>query len=135
LQHLEAIAASSGWDWRRADVAIHVGFHPEACCHWGIYDSGDGSIWIGPSAFANATRLRYTVLHELGHAWQWRSGHLDQLAADMARWRHRGDVRLEASADCISVVWGASPKAGHYWACPLSAANLAARRLAADWRP
>jgi len=132
-QQVEAIADSSGWDWRRAGVGIHVGFHPQACCHWGIYDPRDDSIWIGPTAFASATRLRYTVLHELGHAWQWRSGHLDRLAGEMAPWGHRGEAGLEAGADCISVVWGASPKAGHYWACPPGAARLVARRLAGDW--
>ena len=133
LHEAEAIADSSGWDWRRAGIAIRVGFHPEACCHWGVYDSGDSSLWIGPTAFANATRLRYTVLHELGHAWQWHSGRLESLAADMARWGHRGGVRLEAGADCMSVVWGASRNAGRYWACPPGAAGLVARRLAGDW--
>ncbi|HEY4408269.1 MAG TPA: hypothetical protein VGO87_00180, partial [Acidimicrobiia bacterium] len=132
LQQAEAIADSSGWDWRRAGVVIHAAFHPQACCHWGIYDPSDSSLWIGPTAFADSGRLRYTVLHELGHAWQWHSGHLDQLAADMAPWGHRGMGGLEAGADCISVLWGASPKAGHYWACPPTAAGVVARRLAGD---
>jgi hypothetical protein len=132
-QQAEAIADSSGWDWRRAGVVILARFHPEECCHWGVYDPRSKSLWIGPSAFANPSRLRYTVLHELGHAWQWRSGRLDRLSADMAPWRRRGMAALEAGADCISVVWGASPRSGHYWACPPAAARLVARRLAGDW--
>ena len=133
LRQAEAIADSSGWDWRRAGVVIHAGFHPEACCHWGIYDFRDGSIWIGPTAFASPSRLRYTVLHELGHAWQWHSGQLDRLSADMAPWGHRAMAGLEAGADCVSVLWGASPNSGHYWSCPAAAARLVARRLAGDW--
>jgi hypothetical protein len=31
-------------------------------------------VWIGPTAFGNLTRLRYVVLHELGHAWQYHTG-------------------------------------------------------------
>jgi hypothetical protein len=134
IQQAESIADESRWNWRGAGVVIHVRFHPEACCHWGIYDPRDNSLWIGPTAFANTTRLRYVVLHELGHAWQWNSGHLDQLAADMTPWGHSGNDGLEAGADCISVVWGASAKAGHYWTCPSNAAALVARRLAGDWR-
>jgi len=133
LQQAEAIADGSGWNWRGAGVVIHVAFHPQECCHWGVYDYRDSSLWIGPTAFASPTRLRYVVLHELGHAWQWHSGHLDKLAADMAPWGHGGTDGLEAGADCISVVWGASPSAGHYWSCPSSAAALVARRLAGDW--
>jgi hypothetical protein len=135
LAEAQAIGDVSGSDWRRAGVVIHVAFHPQACCHWGIFDPRDNSIWIGPTAYANPTRLRYTVLHELGHAWQWHSGHLDRLSADMAPWGQRGFMAgLEAWADCVSVLWGASPAAGHYWACPPGAANLVARRLAGDWR-
>jgi hypothetical protein len=134
LQRVEAIADSSHWDWRRAGVVIHSGFHPQDCCHWGIFDSRDSSIWIGPDAFADPARLRYTVLHELGHAWQWHSGRLDRLSADMAPWGHRKMVAgLEAGADCLSVAWGASPRAGHYWACPPGATDLVARRLGGDW--
>jgi hypothetical protein len=134
LQQVEAIADGSGWNWRGAGVVIHVAYHPEECCHWGVYDYRDGSLWIGPTAFATTTRLRYVVLHELGHAWQWHSGHLDQLASDLAPWGHAGTDGLEAGADCISVVWGANPGAGHYWSCPSSAAALVARRLAGDWQ-
>jgi hypothetical protein len=133
-RQIEALADSTGWDWRRAGVVVHARFHPEACCHWGIYDFRDNSLWVGPSAFATSTRLRYTVLHELGHAWQWRTGRLDRLAADMAPWGHRGTMGgLEAGADCLSVIWGASPGSGHYWACPPAAAKVVARRLAGDW--
>ncbi|HEV7534861.1 MAG TPA: hypothetical protein VGP90_04450, partial [Acidimicrobiia bacterium] len=124
---------SSGWDWRRVGATIHARFHPLGCCHWGFYDIRAASIWIGPSAFANPARLRYTVLHEVGHAWQFRSGRLDRLSADMAPWGHRGSAALEAGADCLSTVWGASPRSGHYWGCPQAAAGLVVRRLAGDW--
>jgi hypothetical protein len=134
LQQAQAIADTSGWDWRRAGVVLHASFHPQQCCHWGVYDFRDNSIWIGSTAFASATRLSYTVLHELGHAWQWRSGHLDRLSSDMAPWGYHGMPGLEAGADCISVAWGANRAAGHYWACPPAALRLVARRLAGDWR-
>jgi hypothetical protein len=55
------------------------------------------------------------------------------LSADMAPWGHRGPDGLEAGADCISAVWGASTKAAHYWSCPPAAAARVARRLAGDW--
>jgi hypothetical protein len=134
LRAIQGIADSTGWDWRQAGLVIHPAFHPRACCHWGIFDPGDKSLWIGPTAFADPTRLRYTVLHELGHAWQFRSSRLDRVTADMAPWGYRGVAALEAGADCASVVWGTSPKAGHYWSCPPSAARAVARRMAGDWR-
>ena len=134
LQPVLAIADGSGWDWRRAGVVIRVGYHPEDCCHWGVYDSRDDRLWIGPNAFANPARLRYTVLHELGHAWQFNSGHIGRLMVDMARWRPRGAAALEAGADCVAALWGARAK-GHYWSCPPAAARLVARRLAGDWNP
>jgi hypothetical protein len=134
LQQAQAIADTSRWDWRRAGVVIHASFHPQECCHWGVYDSRDNSIWVGPTAFASAARLNYTVLHELGHAWQWGSGYLDRLSIDMAPWGYHGMAGLEAGADCISVAWGANRGAGHYWACPPAAVRVVYRRLAGDWR-
>src|SRR5205085_1876479 len=95
VARIEAIADSSGFDWRAAGVTIHFGYNPDACCHWGIYDYRDNSLWIGPTAFASQTRLRYVVLHELGHAWQWASGQRGQLAADMAPWGVSGHEALE----------------------------------------
>ena len=135
LQQIATIADSSGFDWRRAGVVLHAQYHPEECCAWGVYDFRDNSIWIGPTAFANPARLRYTVLHEIGHAWQWSSGQLDRLKADMAPFGRHGLGAIEAGADCVSVVWGVSPRSGHYWACPPAAARLVARRLAGDWSP
>jgi hypothetical protein len=112
-------------------VTIRVGYNPDDCCHWGIYDCRDNSLWIGPTAFADPVRVRYDVLHELGHAWQWASGRRDQLAADMAPWGHSGDHALEYSADCIATVWGA--QTDNYWACPAAAQEIVRRRLAGDW--
>jgi hypothetical protein len=131
LQQVEAIADSGGFDWRAAGVTIHIGYNPDACCHWGIYDYRDNSLWIGPTAFAGQSRLRYVVLHELGHAWQWATGRRGQLAADMAPWGYSGNDALEYGADCVATVWGA--RTNHYWTCPAAAQALVSRRLAGDW--
>lgn len=112
-------------------MTIRVGYNPDDCCHWGIYDCRDNSLWIGPTAFADPVRVRYDVLHELGHARQWASGRRDQLAADMGPWGHSGDHALEYSADCIATVWGA--QTDNYWACPAAAQEIVRRRLAGDW--
>jgi len=131
LAQVEAIADSSGFDWRAAGVVIHIAFNPTDCCHWGIYDYRDSSLWIGPTAFASPTRLRYVVLHELGHAFQWTSGHKDQMAADMAPWGVSGEEALEYSADCIATVEGA--QMDNYWACPPAAQAIVRKRLSGDW--
>ena len=47
VARIEAIADSSGFDWRAAGVTIHFGYNPDACCHSGIYDYRDNSLWIG----------------------------------------------------------------------------------------
>src|SRR5581483_6637197 len=65
---VEAIADSSGWNWRTAGVRFNLAFYPADCCHWGVYESAKSVIWIGPTAFDDPTRLRYVVLHELAHA-------------------------------------------------------------------
>ena len=135
LQQVEAIADTSGWDWRTVHVHFRIGFDPAACCHWGVYDAGDHkTIWIGPTAFGDDTRLRYVVLHELSHAWQWHTHRLNKLEADMGPWGYAGVDALEAGADCIAADWGASPAMGHYWACPPDARALMARRLAGQWK-
>src|SRR5581483_4930182 len=108
LQQVQAIADTSGWDWRKVYVNFRIGFDPAACCHWGVYDPTDHkTIWIGPTAFDDPARLRYVVLHELAHAWQWRSHRLTKLEADMAPWGYGGIDALEAGADCIATDWGA----------------------------
>jgi hypothetical protein len=126
-----AVADRTGFDWRGAGVTVHLGYHPQFCCHWGIYDYRSRGIWIGPSAFDNPTRLRYVLLHELGHAWQWATGHQDRLAADMAPWATGPDA-LEYNADCIATLWGA--RVGYYWSCPAEARAVVSRRLAGDWQ-
>jgi hypothetical protein len=127
LQQVQAIADSSGWNWRAAGVSYVIGFHPEACCHWGIYDSRSGAIYVGPTAFATADRLRYVVLHETAHAWQYRAAPIQALMGDYARWGYRGANALEAGADCIATLWGAARGQGHYWHCPDGALAVAAR--------
>ena len=126
-QQVEAIADTSGWNWRAAGVRYVVGFHPQACCHWGIYDSRNATIYIGPTAFATAERLRYVVLHETAHAWQYRAGPTQALVGDYARWGFTGANALEAGGDCIATLWGAT--LGHYWRCPAEARVVAAREL------
>ena len=126
-----AIFDTTGWDWRRAGITIRIGYHPQACCHWGIYDRTTATVWVGPSAFATPARLRYVALHELAHGWQFHSGHPGTVSADMAPFGWHGTDAYEAGADCVAAHWGAPT--GHYWACPPAAQAVAARRLAGDW--
>jgi len=134
LDEVQSIADSSGWNWRKVHVQFRIGFDPADCCHWGIYDPTDHkTIWIGPTAFDDPVRLRYVVLHELAHAWQWHSHRLNLLEADMAPWGYSGMDALEAGADCVATVWGANASSGHYWTCPPPAQAVVARRLAGDW--
>jgi hypothetical protein len=128
---VQAIADSSGWNWRAAGVSYVIGFHPQACCHWGIYDSRTGAIYVGPTAFATAERLRYVVLHETAHAWQYRAAPIQALMGDYTRWGYRGANALEAGADCIATLWGADRSQGHYWRCPDAALAVAARERSA----
>jgi hypothetical protein len=129
---VEAIADSSGWAWRAAGVRFNLGFYPTDCCHWGVYESATSIIWIGPTAFEDPTRLRYVVLHELAHAWQYRQNRFAQFITDYTPWGFTTiGPALEAGADCLANVWGAT--GGHYWACPAAARALAARRFAGDW--
>lgn len=131
-EQIEAIADGSGWNWRSAGVRLTVGFFPGDCCHWGIYESERRTVWIGPTAFGNPERLRYVVLHELAHAWQYHTGRFTELIADYQPWgRSTPAEALEAGGDCIATLWGATGH--HYWQCPAAALQVAARRLAGDW--
>jgi hypothetical protein len=130
LQQVQAIADSSGWDWRSAGATFVIGFHPAACCHWGVYDPARARSYIGPTAFATPEVLRYVVLHETAHAWQFRAKAPQPLMGDYARWGYRGVPGLEAGADCIARRWGAARNLGHYWHCPDGALAVAARELA-----
>ena len=135
LRQVQAIADTSGWGWRQVHVNFRIGFDPAACCHWGVYDPTDHkTIWIGPTAFSDPAILRYVVLHELAHAWQWHSHRLTRLEGDMAPWGYSGLDALEAGADCIATDWGADVALGHYWACPPAAQALMASRLAGQWK-
>lgn len=130
---VEAIADSSGWNWRAAGVRFALGFYPGDCCHWGIYEAAKSIIWVGPTAFADPGRLRYVVLHELAHAWQYRQNRFAEIISDYSAWGF-GTIgpALEAGADCLANVWGAA--GSHYWRCTGEAKALAGRRLAGDWR-
>jgi hypothetical protein len=127
-QQVKAIADTSGWDWRAAGVTYVVGFHPQACCHWGVWDFRSSTIYIGPTAFASANRLRYVVLHETAHAWQYRAGPMHTIMMkDYTGWGYTGVRALEAGADCVAALWGATTS--HYWRCPTQALAVAAREL------
>jgi hypothetical protein len=129
---VEAIADSSGWDWRAAGVRFNLGFHPSGR-NWGVYEASTSIIWIGATAFGDANRLRYVVLHELAHAWQYRQNRFADFIRDYAAWGFRTiGPALEAGADCVAAVWGTGR--GHYWNCPPDARALAIRRLGGDWR-
>jgi hypothetical protein len=129
---VEAIADSTGWDWRAAGVRFNLSFHPTGR-NWGVYERDTGIIWIGPTAFADANRLRYVVLHELAHGWQYHQNRFADFITDYARWGFKTiGPALEASADCVAALWGATR--GHYWSCPADARALAVRRLHGDWR-
>jgi hypothetical protein len=130
---VEAIADSTGWNWRAAGVRFNMGFYPADCCHWGVYESAKSIIWVGPTAFGDADRLRYVVLHELAHAWQYRQNRFAQFISDYGAWGFDTiGPALEAGADCLAGVWGAA--GSHYWRCTADARALASRRLAGDWR-
>lgn len=89
-------------------------------------------MWIGPSAFANPVRLRYVVLHELAHGWQYTRNRFPELIADYQPFGMSTPAEaLEAGGDCIAALWGATDH--HYWSCPAAAREQAARRLAGDW--
>ncbi|HEY3239059.1 MAG TPA: hypothetical protein VGL92_05805 [Acidimicrobiia bacterium] len=131
-EQIEAIADGSGWNWRGAGLRLTVGYFVGDCCHWGIYESQRRTVWVGPSAFGNPVRLRYVVLHELAHAWQYATGRFSELIADYQPWgRSTPSEALEAGGDCIATLWGATDH--HYWVCPAAALQTAARRLAGDW--
>ena len=129
---VEAIADSSGWNWRAAGVRFNLAFHPTGR-NWGVYERDTGIIWIGPTAFADENRLRYVVLHELGHGWQYHQNRFADFITDYARWGFTTiGPALEAGADCVAALWGATGR-GHYWSCPAAALALTKRRLGGDW--
>jgi hypothetical protein len=114
-------------------VRFQLAYHPTECCHWGVYERDTGIVWVGPAAFGDPNRLRYVVLHELAHGWQYRQNRFAQFISDYAPWGFNTiGPALEAGADCVAAVWGAGP--GHYWSCPGDAQALALRRLRGDWR-
>lgn len=128
---VERVLDRSGWDWRGAGIRVHLRYHPDDCCHWGIYDYRTRTIWIGPTAHRHPRRLRYVALHELAHAWLLLAGKPDVIASDLWPWRHTGISLAELAADCIALLWGGGT--GHYWRCPPEARRIIARRLDGDW--
>ncbi len=101
MAQVEAIADTSGWNWRAAGVRFIAAYNQSACCHWGVYERDTGIVWVGPSAFGDQNRLRYVVLHELAHAWQYHQGKFREFIADYSRWGFSTiGPALEAGADC-----------------------------------
>lgn len=116
LRRVERHLDSSRWGWREARIKVRIGFHPGDCCHRGIFDFPNRTMWIGPSAFRTDRLLRYIVLHELAHRWQSVSTRWQTVRPDMRRWGRSGISAFEAIADCIAAIWGAGR--GHYWNVP-----------------
>lgn len=58
LRRVERHLDSSRWGWREARIKVRIGFHPGDCCHRGIFDFPNRTMWIGPSAFRTDRLLR-----------------------------------------------------------------------------
>jgi hypothetical protein len=123
---LEQIADATPLPWREIGGTFVIGCHPQMSrCHWGAFDHGSYTIWIGDQAFASERRLTYVVLHELVHLWQWSTGDVAGRMNDLSNFGFSGLAGLEAAADCLALVWGATMH--HYYDCPAQAqAQMAA---------
>lgn len=118
-ERIEVIADQLPFNWRAAGVTLTAECAPNrSYCHWGLYTVADNTVWVGTEAFSTNTRLFYVVAHELAHAWQFRNDPYARME-DLAAWDHTGVDGLEAAADCLAKVWGAT--ANHYWECPSDA--------------
>jgi len=132
LSAIKDIADSIGYDWRSAGGVIHYGCPPgsrcycsETSCHYGSVFGAEGrkrvDVWIFEHAFVSESRLRYVVLHEIAHVWQVQMRGWEGRYGDFERWLPRGVDPMEATADCLAKVWGASPPRYAYWDCPAPA--------------
>lgn len=129
-------AESFNWRTLGPPIQMLAAFAPAPeCCHWGTYDFRTHTLWIGPTAFASTAILRYVILHELGHAWQYSlpTNRLDRLRQDFQGLT--SIPPLEASADCLAKVWAidasqpATAPHGAYWDCPAPALQLTRQEL------
>ena len=130
---MEAIADSTGWDWRAAGVRFTMGFYPADCCHWGVYERPSRSSGSGRAPSPTRTGCATSCSTSWPTAGSTARTASSEFISDYSRWGF-GTIgpALEAGADCVADVWGALR--GHYWNCPADAQALAARRLGGDWR-
>ena len=106
-------------------ATVHYGNNPlDTCCHAGGYNPTPNEVWIGQSAFATTARLRYVVVHELGHSLHLHTNRGPALNAAVA---NAPVVRAgpwdasEKVADCVAWVLAPAETAASgitYWACP-----------------
>ncbi len=106
-------------------ATVHDGYNPlDTCCHAGGYNPTPNDVWIGQSAFTTPARLRYVVVHELGHSVHL---HTNRGAALTAAVANAPVVRAgpwdasEKVADCVAWVLAPAETAASgitYWSCP-----------------
>jgi len=119
LAQIHAIANTVPFNWKGHGVTFHDGCEPgRGRCPWGSWVAPTKDIWIGPGAFQSQARLHYVVAHELAHAWQYANDPAARMN-DLEDWGKSGVDGLEAAADCIAKLWGATMS--HYWDCPSDA--------------
>jgi hypothetical protein len=108
-----------------AGARVHYGYNPlDTCCHAGGYNPAPNDVWVGPSAFSTAARLRYVVVHELGHSLHLHTSRGPALSAAVAGApvvRPGPWDTSEKVADCVAWVLAPAETAASgitYWTCP-----------------
>ncbi len=106
-------------------ATVHYGYNPlDTCCHAGGYNPAPNDVWVGPSAFSTAARLRYVVVHELGHSLHLHTSRGPALSAAVAGApvvRPGPWDTSEKVADCVAWVLAPAETAASgitYWSCP-----------------
>ncbi|MFA5883321.1 MAG: hypothetical protein WDA60_05685 [Acidimicrobiia bacterium] len=120
MAQVDAIIATIPYPVRTLGVRIVFGDHPAIGPAWGAYDRNTNSLYIGETAFASETRLRYTVAHELAHAYEERmmSDGSRQQAFAIVSSANSATAADELFADCLATIWGAGADS-FYWSCPV----------------
>ena len=119
MAQVDEIIATIPYPVRTLGVRIVFGDHPAIGPAWGAYDRNTNSLYIGETAFASETRLRYTVAHEFAHAYeeQMMSAGTRQQAFAIVSGASSATAADELFADCLATIWGAGADA-FYWSCP-----------------
>ena len=106
-------------------ATVHYGYNPlDTCCHTGGYNPAPNDVWVGPSVFSSAARLRYVVVHELGHSLHLHTARATALTAAVAGAPVVRAGPWDASekvADCVAWVLAPNETAASgitYWSCP-----------------